>query len=303
MKWYNTKEKEREYMYKLIAIDLDGTLLNSYGEVTKENEEAIQNAISKGIQVVLASGRPIMSVKNLANQINANNYIICGNGAVLYDIQNEQIIYDRFLDKSKVLQIVKICEENSIYYNLYTDKMIIAKGLNHNVLFYNKENLNKPEEKKTRINIVEDIYKYVEERNDENYLKITICDDSKIIFDRIIQKLRLIKDVDVLDVAHMSRKIIKDGTEDVSIQYYYTEITNSGVDKWYAIEDLMNKLSISKSEVMAIGDNVNDKIMIQNAGLGVVMGNSAPYIKEIADIVVSDNDNSGVAEAINNNID
>jgi len=290
-------------MYKLIAIDLDGTLLNSYGEVTKENEEAIQNAISKGIQVVLASGRPIMSVKNLANQINANNYIICGNGAVLYDIQNEQIIYDRFLDKSKVLQIVKICEENSIYYNLYTDKMIIAKGLNHNVLFYNKENLNKPEEKKTRINIVEDIYKYVEERNDENYLKITICDDSKIIFDRIIQKLRLIKDVDVLDVAHMSRKIIKDGTEDVSIQYYYTEITNSGVDKWYAIEDLMNKLSISKSEVMAIGDNVNDKIMIQNAGLGVVMGNSAPYIKEIADIVVSDNDNSGVAEAINNNID
>jgi len=241
-------------MYKLIAIDLDGTLLNSYGEVTKENEEAIQNAISKGIQVVLASGRPIMSVKNLANQINANNYIICGNGAVLYDIQNEQIIYDRFLDKSKVLQIVKICEENSIYYNLYTDKMIIAKGLNHNVLFYNKENLNKPEEKKTRINIVEDIYKYVEERNDENYLKITICDDSKIIFDRIIQKLRLIKDVDVLDVAHMSRKIIKDGTEDVSIQYYYTEITNSGVDKWYAIEDLMNKLSISKSEVMAIGE-------------------------------------------------
>ena len=66
-------------MYKLIAIDLDGTLLNSYGEVTSENKEAIKNAISKGIEVVLASGRPIMSVKNLANELNANNYIICGN--------------------------------------------------------------------------------------------------------------------------------------------------------------------------------------------------------------------------------
>lgn len=289
-------------MYKLIAIDIDGTLLNSYGEVTDENKNAIQNAISKGAEVILASGRPIMSVKNLANELNANNYIICGNGAIMYDMQKEQILYNKFLDKSKVLQIIKICEENSIYYNLYTDNMILTKGLNYNVLFYNKENLNKPEEKKTKINIVNDIYKYVEEKQDENYLKITICDNSKIIFDRIIQKLKTIKDIDVLDVAHMSRKMIKDGTEDVLVEYYYTEISNVGVDKWYAIEELMNKLGITSNEVMAIGDNVNDKIMIENAGLGVVMGNSAPYIKEIADIVVADNDNSGVAEAINGNI-
>ena len=66
-------------MYKLIAIDLDGTLLNSYGEVTLENKEAIKKAISKGVEVVLASGRPIMSVKNLANELKANKYIICGN--------------------------------------------------------------------------------------------------------------------------------------------------------------------------------------------------------------------------------
>ena len=289
-------------MYKLIAIDIDGTLLNSYGEVTDENKNAIQNAISKGAEVILASGRPIMSVKNLANELNANNYIICGNGAIMYDMQKEQILYNKFLDKSKVLQIIKICEENSIYYNLYTDNMILTNGLNYNVLFYNKENLNKPEEKKTKINIVNDIYKYVEEKQDENYLKITICDNSKIIFDRIIQKLKTIKDIDVLDVAHMSRKMIKDGTEDVLVEYYYTEISNVGVDKWYAIEELMNKLGITSNEVMAIGDNVNDKIMIENAGLGVVMGNSAPYIKEIADIVVADNDNSGVAEAINGNI-
>ena len=289
-------------MYKLIAIDLDGTLLNSYGEVTKENKQAIQNAISNGIEVVLASGRPIASVKNLANELNANHYIICGNGAIMYDMQNEEIIYNKFLDKSKVLQIIKICEENSIYYNLYTDKTILTKGLNYNVLFYNQENFKKPEDKKTSINIIQDIYKYVEEKENENYLKITICDNNKIIFDRIIQKLRMVKDVDVLDVAHMSRKMIKDGTEDVLIEYYYTEITSKGVDKWYAIEKLMNKLSISKNEVMAIGDNVNDKLMVENAGLGVIMGNSAPYIKEIADIVVADNDNSGVAQAINGNI-
>ena len=220
----------------------------------------------------------------------------------MYDIQEDKIIYDKFLDKSKVLQIIKICEENSIYYNLYTDKTILTKSLNYNVLFYNHENLNKPNEKKTKITIVDDVYKYVEEKENENYLKITVCDDNKIIFNNIIQKLRLIKNIDVLDVAHMSRKIIKDGTKNVEIGYYYTEITNEGVDKWSAIEFLLNKLCIKKEEFMAIGDNINDKLMVENAGLGVIMGNSAPYIKEVADLVVADNDNSGVAQAINNNI-
>lgn len=219
----------------------------------------------------------------------------------MYNLQENKIIYDKFLDKSKVLKIVKICEENSIYYNLYTDREILTKSLNYNVLFYNHENLNKPEEKKTKITIIDDIYKYVEEKENINYLKITVCDDNKIIFNNIINKLRQINDIDVLDVAHMSRKIIKDGTENVQIGYYYTEITNQGVDKWSAIEFLINYLNITKQEVMAIGDNVNDKQMIENAGLGVVMGNSAPYIKEIGDIVVSSNDENGVAEAINNN--
>lgn len=220
-------------------------------------------------------------------------------GAILYDIQEDKIVYNKFLEKSKVLQIIKVCEENSIYYNVYTEKNIIAKSLNYNVSFYNYENLNKPDEKKTKITIIDDIYKYVEESENQNYLKITICDNNKIIFNNIIQRLRLIKNIDVLDVAHMSRKIIKDGTKDVELDYYYTEITNDRVDKWTAIEFLLEKLSIKKEEFMAIGDNINDKLMIENAGLGVVMGNSAPYIKEIADVVVADNNNNGVAEAIN----
>ena len=99
----------------------------------------------------------------------------------------------------------------------------------------------------------------------------------------------------------MSRKIIKTGTEETVIEYYYTEITSKNVDKWYAIEYLMDKLNIQRQEVMAIGDNVNDKMMIENAGCGVAMGNSAPYKKESADIVVSNNNEDGVAEAIEQN--
>lgn len=285
-------------MYKLVAIDLDGTLLNSYGEISNKNKETLKKAIKKGTEVVLASGRPIMSVKNLANEIGCDNYIICGNGAITYDLQKEEIIYNRFLEKLKVLQIIKICEENSIFYNVYTKDTILTKNLNYNILFYNQENATKPENKKTRINIVEDIYEYIKNRKEEDYLKITICDNDKVIFGSIIRKLRQIKDTDVLDVAHMSRKMIKDGTENVLMEYFYTEITNINVDKWQAIEDLIQKLQIEKEEVIAIGDNINDAEMVKNAGLGVMMQNAAPYIKEMADIIVKDNDNDGVAEVI-----
>ena len=125
-----------------------------------------------------------------------------------------------------------------------------------------------------------------------------VCDESKIIFDSIIRKLREVKNVDVLDLQHMARKYIKCGTEEMKVEYYYTEITSKGVDKWGAIEKLAEGLQIDQSEIVAIGDNMNDKEMIENAGLGIIMQNSAPYMKDFADVVVSDNNNDGVAEAL-----
>mgnify|MGYP004555108043 FL=1 len=287
-------------MYKLIAIDLDGTLLNSYGMVSEKNKQVLIEANKKGAEIVIASGRSTNSVKNIANDLGICNYIICGNGSLIYDLQHEEIIYDKFIDKKKALQIIEICEQNSIYYNIYTENMVIAKSLNNNVLFYHQENANKPDSKKTKINIVQNIYDYVSRLQNQNILKITISDNDNIIFNGIIRKLREIRDIDVLDVAHMSRKMIKSGTEEVSLEYYYTEITSKNVDKWYAIEYLIDKLNINKEDIMTIGDNVNDKLMIENAGCGVVMGNSAPYIKEIADMVVADNNQDGVAEAVEN---
>lgn len=285
-------------MYKLVTIDLDGTLLNSYGTISQRNKNAIENAINHGTEVVIASGRPISSAKSYANESGANNYIICGNGSVLYDIQNDKILYDKFIEKQKALQIIKICEENSIFYCLYTETLTISKSLNYNILFYNNENKRMPDDKKTNIKIIDDIYKYVEDSPDIGILKITICDEDKIIFGGIIRKLREIKDIDVLDVQHMARKVITLGTEERTVEYHYTEITSLNVNKWNAIEKLAEILQIKSEEIMAIGDNINDKEMIQNAGLGILMSNSAPYMKEFADVVVSNNNEDGVAEAL-----
>lgn len=285
-------------MYKLVAIDLDGTMLNKYGVVTEGTKEAIKKAIEKGTEVMIASGRPIDSIKTIAKEIGSENYFIAGNGSLIYDIKKDEIIYEKFLNKQKVLEIAEICEKNNISYNIYTEETIIAQNLKYNVLYYYKENLKKQEKNKTNITIVENMKEYIKQSKYDKFLKITVCDESKSVFNSIIRKLRKIENIDVLDVGHMSRKTIKQGTEEFDIEYYYTEISLKDVDKWNAIEFLIDKLNIKKEEVIAIGDNMNDKKMIENSGLGIAMGQSTPVITQIADYITDSNENDGVKKAL-----
>ena len=284
-------------MLKLVAIDLDGTMLNQYGIVTQKTKNSIKKAQENGIEIMIASGRPIDSVKTISKEIGSENYFISGNGSIIYYIKKDEIIYENVLKKQKALEIIKICEENSIFYNVYTEKEIIAKNLQYNVLYYHKENLTKSEEDKTHVNIVEDIYDYIE-KTDSKVLKVMICDKHQTIFNAIIRKLKEVDDIEVLEVSHMSRKIIRQGTEEIPIEYFYTEISAKNVDKWTALEFLKEKLQISSEEIVAIGDNVNDKKMIEKSGYGIAMGQSAPQIKEIADYVTDSNVDDGVANAL-----
>ena len=284
-------------MYKAAFIDLDGTMLNQYGIVTQRTKEVIQKAKEKGLEVIIASGRPVDSIKTIAKEIESDKYFIAGNGAIIYDLTKNEIIYENTLKKQKALDIIKICEENSIYYNIYTEKEIIAKSLQSNVLYYYRENANKEDDDKTHINIVENIYDYIENR-DEKIIKITICDNNQAIFNSIMRKLKEIGEIEVLEVSHMSRKMIKQGTEEIPIEYYYTEISAKDVDKWNAIEFLKEKMDIRTEEIIAIGDNVNDKKMIEKAGLGIAMGQSTPVITQIADYITDSNKNEGVKKAL-----
>ena len=286
-------------MYKLVAIDLDGTMLNTYGEVTESTKRILKETMKKGCEVVIASGRTIDSIQAIADEIGTKKYMIAGNGSIVYDISKKNIIYEKYIPKSKALNIIKICEDNSITYSVYTNKTIIANSLKYNILYYYKQNLKKQPNKKTSITLVESIYDYVKNIEDEKVMKIFICDSTESIFNAILRKIGELEDIEILDVSHMSRKVISNGSEEVPIEYFYTEITKKNVDKWYALEFLINKLNIEKKEVMAIGDNVNDRKMIEQAGLGIAMKNSTPKITEVANYVTDfDNNNDGAARAI-----
>ena len=286
-------------MYKLITIDIDGTLLNSNGEISEENKSAISKAINNGVEVVLASGRIINSIKTIANELGANNYLIAGNGALVYDIKNEKILYSNYIKRQKVLEIAKICEQNSIFYTISTEDTIITKSLNYNVLFYASENLKNEQNKRINITVVQDIIKYLDEYEKEDFLKITVCDSDKIVFSRILEKLKKIKNVDVLDISHISRKQIATTTQNTEIAYCYTEITNQNVDKWSAVKFLAKKLKIKENEIICIGDNANDLEMIKNAGLGVAMKNGLSVVKDEANVITKSNNDDGIAHIIN----
>ena len=88
-------------MYKLIAIDLDGTLLNSYGVITENTKKIIKKVEEQGVNIILASGRPIDSIQAIANEIESKKYFIAGNGAIVYDIEKDEIIYENCLKKQK----------------------------------------------------------------------------------------------------------------------------------------------------------------------------------------------------------
>ena len=286
-----------ELMYKLIAIDLDGTLLNEYSMIPESTIEVLRQAKARGVEIVLASGRPANSIINFAKTIGIDNYLIAGNGSLLYDIQKEENIFDAFFDRNQALQIADICEENSVYYNAYTEREIIADSLKYNVLVYEKENLSKPEGQRTHINIVPNIKKYISDSHCNEYLKMTICDESGIVFENILRKLETVDNIEILKPEWMSKKYFKHGTSEFSLQYYFSEITKKDI-KWVALEALAKKLDIKQEEIIAIGDNVNDEIMIKNAGLGIAMENAAEDVKNVADYITDSYTNEGVRKAI-----
>ena len=208
---------------------------------------------------------------------------------MLYDIEEEKPLWKGFLDREKVFEVINICEANSIYYNIYTENEILTEKLQYNLLFYHKENTFKEKEKRTNINIVDNI---------KDFLKITICDKSEIVFNNILTQLKKLEKIEVLDAGFMTRKVIKNGTSNVERSYHYTEISAENINKWTAIENLRNILNIGIDEIMAIGDNVNDLKMIEEAGIGVVMDNAWDDIKEKADYITKSNEEDGVAYAI-----
>lgn len=277
-------------MYKLVAIDIDGTLLNTKGELTEKTKDVLKQASKQGIYIVLTSGRLTEKVKSFSEDIGANQYLIAENGASIVNLQTNKLEYSKYIPKEVVNRVLDVCEENNIYYMVYTNKELIVKNLKYMAMFFYKQNYNPS----ARINTIIAGRDYIE-ASEDYFTKLMICDEDRSIYNSIIAKLNEIPEIEVNPVPHISMKKMQLDGEEKEISYSYADIAAKGANKWNAIEKLIQKLGILPHEVIAIGDNINDICMIEKAGLGVAMANGSPHVKALAKEIAPSNDRDGVA--------
>jgi len=262
-------------MYKLIALDMDGTLLTTDKKVSEKTSAAIKAAEAKGVKIVLASGRPLSGISRYLDELEllkGEDYVLSFNGGLVLNTKTEEIVSKVSLQGSDLKYIYKI-----------------SKALNINIhAFSAKEGLITPK-----------ISQYTEHEAEINGIDITIKDFKDIDDNEDIIKVMMIDPQEILDPA--IEKLPSEIYEKYSVfksSPFFLEFTHKEVDKGLGLKRLGEHLGIKREEIIACGDAGNDLSMVKYAGLGVAMENATPEVKEVANYITTSNDEDGIAKVI-----
>ena len=259
-------------MYKLIASDMDGTLLRSDRTISDETKNAILKIREKGVIFVLCTGRPLIAVEKYNKMLNLNCPVIIYNGAQIFDFASRKVLYEKYLD----IEYAKFawdegCKKSLEIY-VWADNELYTNFINDKVYDYIIES-------HAEIHKINDI-------SDLSGKKIT-----KIIWDEEPDKIK--KYIKELDEIKLFEKV-----NYCTSMPYYLEFFNLQTSKKVAIQKLGEKYNIKREEIIAIGDGKNDAEMIEYAGLGVAMENASDDVKKYADVIAKRNNDDGVLEII-----
>ena len=264
-------------MIKLLAIDLDGTLLNGFHEISTENKAAIKRAQKQGTKVVIATGRPEQLCKSIVKELQINDDIIMSNGGVIGHPFKTEAVLSRTLNEVIVQEVVDYCEKNSIIYLIYTAAAIISRP-NFRVGFFQNRNKNLPEDEKVVFQDVETV---------ENLYQVK--PNKILIVEENIEKLK-------------KAKLFFENMKNVSIvqsQRTFIDVSPDNVSKGTALKAYAEYLGLNQDEVAAIGDHDNDVAMLKYAGTAIAMENATLDCLKVANYVTLSNNSNGVAYAIN----
>lgn len=263
-------------MYKIVAIDLDGTLFDEKKNISKENKEAIKKAKELGVKIVITTGRPLKGVMPTLEELGLTtslDYAIIYNGAKVFNVGTNEVIFSSSINGVEVK-------------DLYHE----AKRLNtHFHAFRLNEEL-----------ITVDKNPYTDIEANINHLEDHVFDFEKIKDDDLFIKAMMVNDnLNVTRVMNEVNPIFKEKHSMVRSSQYFLEFLNKETDKGKALIALAKHLNVNIKDTIAIGDQGNDLPMILAAGCGVSMENGSPEVKKQANFITLDNESSGVAYAIN----
>lgn len=243
-----------KHKYRLLALDMDGTLLRDDHEVSEETVKWIKEAVRHGIHVCLSTGRPFQDAYPYAKQLELTTPMVTVNGGEVWRAPYE--LHRRaLLDSKLVEQMHALAIETGSWFWAYSVERL-----------YNSEN-------------------WTDDIANQEWLKFGYTTNDHEVRHNILMRLQ---DMGGLEITNSSPDNL--------------EINPLGVNKASGIGQVCELLGISMSEVVAVGDSLNDLAVIQQAGLGVAMGNAQQTVKDEADLVVSSNNEDGIVEVIRDHI-
>lgn len=264
--------------YKLIAIDIDGTLLDSNHQIPMKNIKVINQLYKEGVSFVIATGRPDIFVGDIVEKLGINSIVIGSNGASVRNIKTKEEVFVNYIDTDILGTLIRIFYEKDIEFLAFSI----------DTMFANKHN--------------EEVFNdFIVDRNGastDDRMDYVLTQNMNIITENKIIKIVLMgKDpYDTLKIRDEIKSF--PGIENYLSEPCCLDIVRQGTSKATALEVISKKLNINRDEIIAIGDSENDKEMLKFSGVSVAMGNATDSIKNFADMTTKTNDEAGVSVAL-----
>ncbi len=260
--------------YKLLALDLDDTIVSKDGHISKNVINSLKKAIDAGVFIVLATGRPMGGMKHVVKELDLDNnklFLLGFNGGKIVNPSTNEVIFKQDVTMKQVEIMQNFAKENDLAMLTYIDDEILCTKINDSAK--NEEMLTK-----MPLRIINDFASELK----ENTIKAMYVDENSRL----------------LEIQNEITKKLGDELYITFSKPFFLEFMNKNVDKGASLLFLANHLGIKREEIIAVGDSYNDLTMIKAAGLGVAMGNAVQDVKDIADYETLHIDNDGVCHVV-----
>lgn len=261
--------------YKLLVLDLDGTLTNNKKEITPNTLQTLLDAQKQGLKIVLASGRPTYGIAPLADILQLDTYegyILAYNGGQIIDWKTKAVMYENVLDPAIYPYLYECAKKNNFVILSYKDEYIVSENADD---------------------------QYVRHEAFLNKMKSITVPDFLEVINFPVAKCLIVGDPEPLAKLELEMKdTLKNRMNVFRSEPFFLELVPQGIDKARSLAVLLEEIGLSKDEMIACGDGFNDLSMIQYAGLGVAMANAQKVVKKAADYITLSNEEDGVAAVV-----